>query len=84
MSGSRTPRPTLLDLQQQATTIELMKTEISLKNQTKKYAQINLVIAIALATGAVLSGFAAIHAAFHRSAATPVYIFLNPEHQTVL
>lgn len=84
MSGSRNPRPTLLDLQQQATTIELMKTEISLKIQAKKYAQINLIIAIALATGAILSGFAAIHAAFHRPAVSPVYIFLNPAHQTVL
>ncbi len=84
MSGSRNPRPTLMDLQQQATTIELMKTDISLKNQAKKYAQINLIIAIALAAGAILSGFAAINATFHRSAASPVYIFLNPEHQTVL
>jgi hypothetical protein len=84
MSGSRNPRPTLLDLQQQVTTIELLKTDISLKNQTKKYAQINLIITIALAAGAILSGFAAVLAAFHRPPTSPVYIFLNPEQQTVL
>jgi len=81
---TRAQRTTPLDQQEQLARIEGLTTETAFTLQKMRYARIRIIISVLVATGAVLSGAAAVEALFHRQPPAPVYIFLNAPPRDVI